>query len=257
MSSGAFRKKKVYFSQVSNSALRDNSLSLKAKGLYSIIQSYITIENFTLYKNTLIKACKESKTAFENAWKELKVQGYLKQYKIQSSNGTFYYEYELLDEKKQESPEKITRIQTHKTQVVDNPLHGGTGVYNNTDKTNTESNNTDYSLHRLNVDDTYTKANAICADSSFPDYEMINQFYQTYLKTLKCYGYRQKRIKKENEENILFGIGTIYQSGIDFEMWKECVNDYIGNLPKDNDGDIQCFLKASSRYFGVRLDEEA
>jgi hypothetical protein len=26
---------------------------------------------------------------------------------------------------------------------------------------------------------------------------------------------------------------------------------------KDNDGDIQCFLKASSRYFGVGLDEEA
>ena len=254
MSSGAFRKKKVYFSQVSNSALRDNSLSLKAKGLYSIIQSYITIENFTLYKNTLIKACKESKTAFENAWKELKVQGYLKQYKIQSSNGTFYYEYELLDEKKQESPEKITRIQTHKTQVVDNPLHGGTGVYNNTDKTNTESNNTDYSLHQLNVDGIYTKADAICADSSLPDYEMINKFYQAYLKALKYYGYRQKRIKKENAEDILFDIGTIIQSGVDFEMWKECVNDYIGNLPKGNDGDIQCFLKASPRYFMISLD---
>jgi hypothetical protein len=137
---------------------------------------------------------------------------------------------------------------------VGNPLHGGTGVYNNTDKTNTESNNTDYSLHQLNVDGIYTKADAICADSSLPDYEMINKFYQAYLKTLKYYGYRQKRIKKENAEDILFDIGTIIQSGVDFEMWKECVNDYIGNLPKGNDGDIQCFLKASPRYFMISLD---
>jgi hypothetical protein len=257
MSSGAFRKKKIYFSQVSNSALRDNSLSLKAKGLYAIIQSYITIENFTLYKNTLIKACKESKTAFENAWKELKVQGYLKQYKIQSSNGTFYYEYELLDAKEQKNSDKITRIQTHKTQGVDIPLYGEAGVYNNTDLNNTNSNNTDYSLHQLNVDDVYAKANAICADSSFPDYEMINQFYQTYLKILKYYCHRQKRIRKENVENIFFDIGTIYQSGVDFEMWKDCAEDYISNLPKGNDGDIQCFLKASPRYFNVRLDEQA
>jgi hypothetical protein len=48
MENGSFRKKKTYFSQVSNEALRDNTLSLKAKGLYALIQSYITIENFTL-----------------------------------------------------------------------------------------------------------------------------------------------------------------------------------------------------------------
>ena len=49
--SGTFRKKKIYFSQVSNEALRDENLSLKAKGLYALIQSYITIENFILYKD--------------------------------------------------------------------------------------------------------------------------------------------------------------------------------------------------------------
>ena len=34
---GSFKGKKVYFSQVSNHAIRDNTLSLKAKGLYSLI----------------------------------------------------------------------------------------------------------------------------------------------------------------------------------------------------------------------------
>jgi hypothetical protein len=52
---GVFRKKKVYFAQVSNEALRNSKLSLKAKGLYSLIQSYITIENFILYKKVIYK----------------------------------------------------------------------------------------------------------------------------------------------------------------------------------------------------------
>ncbi len=57
--------------------MRDENLSLKAKGLYSMIQSYITIENFTLYKNTLIKQCKDKEGSFNTAWKELKDNGSL------------------------------------------------------------------------------------------------------------------------------------------------------------------------------------
>ena len=110
-------------------------------------------------------------------------------------------------------------------------------------------------LRQYKIDAVYVNAKDVAADSSFPDYEMINQFYQAYLKALKYYGYRQKRIKKENVEDIFIDIGTIIQSGVDFEEWKDCVIDYIGNLPKGNDGDIQCFLKASPRYFEVRLDE--
>ena len=54
MPSGAFRKKKISYAQVSNFALRDEKLSLKAKGLLSLIESYINLENFTLYKQFLI-----------------------------------------------------------------------------------------------------------------------------------------------------------------------------------------------------------
>lgn len=94
---GAFKHKRIYFSQVSNTALRDTNMSLKAKGLYSLIQSYITIENFTLYKTTLQKMCKEGRDGFNSAWNELKKCGYLVQYKYKDKSGAFYYEYELLD----------------------------------------------------------------------------------------------------------------------------------------------------------------
>lgn len=95
---GKFRHRKANFAQISNSALQDKRLSLKAKGLYSLIQSYLTIPNYDLYKWSLIKQCKEGEKAVDSAWKELKDCGYLKQYRIPSGErGRFCYEYELLD----------------------------------------------------------------------------------------------------------------------------------------------------------------
>lgn len=99
-SNGTFRPKRVNFSQVSNTALQDDNLSLKAKGLYSLIQSMITLpgdDGLKIWK--ISDKCKEGDTAFESAWKELKKCGYLKQYRIPdgSNKGQFRYEYELLD----------------------------------------------------------------------------------------------------------------------------------------------------------------
>jgi hypothetical protein len=97
---GQFRPKRVNFAQISNTALQDANLSLKAKGLYSLIQSLITLpgqDNLVLWK--IRKKCKEKEKAFDSAWKELKDAGYLKQYRIpKGEKGAFRYEYELLDE---------------------------------------------------------------------------------------------------------------------------------------------------------------
>lgn len=97
-SGGKFRRKKTNFSMIPNDVIRDGSLSLRAKGLYALIQSYITNDNFTLYKSYLMRQCQEGKKAFESAWKELKDAGYLIQYRMQDSKTkTFFWEYELLD----------------------------------------------------------------------------------------------------------------------------------------------------------------
>lgn len=98
METGKFRKRKINFSQVSNKALQDKTLSLKAKGLFALITSYISIPDFTLYKSFLMASCTEGRDAFNKAWNELKSAGYLKQYRIQSTNGYFSYEYEIIDE---------------------------------------------------------------------------------------------------------------------------------------------------------------
>ena len=94
---GRFRHK-TNFAAVSNTALQDSKLSLRAKGLYALIQSYINIPNYDLYKSFLQKMSIEGTRACDGAWNELKECGYLKQYRIPGSDrGRFEYEYDLLD----------------------------------------------------------------------------------------------------------------------------------------------------------------
>lgn len=131
---GSFKTKRNQFAQVSNIALHDDKLSMRAKGLYSIIQSYITIPNFILYKNMLMNKSTEGKRAFESAWKELITNGYLIQEKHNSNKG-FYYLYDLLDEPK--TP------QVHFADMG-NPGMGNVVCNNNTNSNNTNINNTEY-----------------------------------------------------------------------------------------------------------------
>ena len=138
---GKIKRKEVPYSQVSNQALRDENLSLKAKGLYALIQSYITIPNFVLYKTTLLKKCKEGKKAFESAWIELKKSGYLVQYRMKNEKGSFYYEYELLD-----FIEVVEETHTPKKEVAGfgDMQKGGSGkrgVYKKNDFNKNELNN--------------------------------------------------------------------------------------------------------------------
>jgi len=107
-SNGAFRRKRVNFAQVSNCALHDANLSLKAKGLYSLIQSLITLPDEDLRIWKIQKKCKEGDKAFEAAWKELKDCGYLKQYRMPGSKcGQFDYVYDLLDQPDLSTPAVI------------------------------------------------------------------------------------------------------------------------------------------------------
>lgn len=149
-SGGKFRAKKTYFSMVSNNALRDPELSLRAKGLYSLIQSYITLEGFTLYKNFLMTQSKDSHNTFDLAWKELKQKGYLVQYRINGENGRINYEYELLDIPEIPQPKNQGVVnqnppQPKKPFVVKPPYgkttNGDVGSINNTELNNTNWNN--------------------------------------------------------------------------------------------------------------------
>lgn len=93
---GTFRKKKG-FTIAGNTLVRDSSVSLKAKGLYLLIMSYISIDDLALTKGFLQGKCNEGEKAFCSAWDELKEKGYLKIY-MSPSNPGWKAEYELLEE---------------------------------------------------------------------------------------------------------------------------------------------------------------
>lgn len=123
--SGIFRKKKG-FTIVGNNVARDTSLSLKAKGLYMLISSFITIDNFRLSKKYLIALSKDGKSAFESAWNDLKSAGYLKVYSYRANNGQWQYEYELLDEVESTT---TNPPKTEKNEKINN--HTGSGSNSN------------------------------------------------------------------------------------------------------------------------------
>lgn len=133
---GSFRRK-VNFAAVSNDALKDPKLSLKAKGLYALIQSYITMPGLTLSKSLLRSKCKEKEKAFDSAWCELKDCGYLKIYRTPTGkNDWFQYEYDLLDTADDHLPSLITlnkrgEVTKQKTPSEDRnphpPQKGGSG----------------------------------------------------------------------------------------------------------------------------------
>ena len=96
MEDGVFRSKKG-FTVVQNIIAKNDGLSLKAKGLYLVIQANITMPNKQWKKTDFMNMTKEGRKAFDSAWNELKEFGFLKIYKRSTQSG-FISMYELLDE---------------------------------------------------------------------------------------------------------------------------------------------------------------
>ena len=100
-----FRRKEKKYTEVYNTIIFKNK-NVELTGLYTTIQACIDLEintkgsdkEFTLSKKTLQYYCGYKDDKFKRIWNELKVAGYLKQYKIKNKDGKFVYEYELLDE---------------------------------------------------------------------------------------------------------------------------------------------------------------
>lgn len=91
MAEGFFRSKKG-FTVVQNEITRDAKISLKAKGLYLVIQAYISMPDKKWTKEDFRNLTKEGKKAFDSAWKELKDFGYLKVH-FMPDNGKWKTEY--------------------------------------------------------------------------------------------------------------------------------------------------------------------
>ncbi len=84
-------KKEEGYTVISNYHFKDRRLSLKAKGLLSLMLSLPDSWDFSLMGLTSI--CVESRDAIRKIINELKINKYLKVVENRDENGRFYYEY--------------------------------------------------------------------------------------------------------------------------------------------------------------------
>lgn len=205
---GKIRRKKG-FTVTGNKVARDKKLSFKAKGLYLLIASYITLdyEGFTLTKSFLKTQCNEGEKAFESTWKELKQKGYLRVY-LKPIKGRWSSEYELLDEV--DNIEKVGVIHTYylntKGEIVSNnldreehivqketinnrtPQNGSNGNISNGKRNNninisnnTFNNTLNHSINHKSIDKQNREKKDKIVNDLIHKYSDLNLFYDSHL----------------------------------------------------------------------------
>ena len=99
MDDGKFRKMRG-FTTVQNSAIRDCRLSMRARGLYTIMSSFLTMEDKEWKKSEFIHMVErtDGRKTFEKTWIELKEAGYLKAHVYLNGRNQCRTIYELLEE---------------------------------------------------------------------------------------------------------------------------------------------------------------
>ena len=89
-------EKNKNYTTMSNYHLRDRNLTLKTKGLLSIMLSLPEDWDYSI--KGLVSICKENETAVRSALKELETNGYLIREKKQTEKGLFDYDYTIYEE---------------------------------------------------------------------------------------------------------------------------------------------------------------
>lgn len=144
------------YTVMSNTHLRDKSLSLKAKGLLSVMLSLP--DNWDYSIDGLVAICKENETAVKSALSELKDNNYVvvtKENPTKSNGGRIKYTYEVYEEPyKQKIEKQDTENLGVECQQVE--IHGQLSTNGlSTDELNTNKQSTE----RLNTDKVHTSTN--------------------------------------------------------------------------------------------------
>lgn len=138
------------YTVMSNEHLKDKRLSLKAKGLLSVMLSLPDTWDYSI--SGLVAICKESETAVKSTLNELKSCGYLvvtKKMPNETESGRIEYVYDILE--KAQTGKQAVEKQGVEKQGVENLGVENLGVENvrqlstkesSTDKSNTDKSNT-------------------------------------------------------------------------------------------------------------------
>ena len=189
------------YTVISNEAIRDKKLSLKAKGLHHLLLSYS--DNFSVSIKGLESLCKESRDAISSAINELIKHGYIIRNKI--NNGRIKYDYTVY-----ESP--MQKNQSGNSVTVNPNLV-------NTNKVNTNKVNTNTTLEEI-----FSKFNLV-DNSKYPFPEFTAKGFTEFMIKSLSKRYSDKSVDKIIK-NILL---KILNDNIDGDIQHD-INKYKKSL---------------------------
>jgi hypothetical protein len=109
------------YTVMSNHHLRNKELSLKAKGLMSLMLSLPPQWDYSI--GGLVAICKESHTSIRSALKELEQNNYLIRERINTEKGYFSYEYNLYEIPFTPHIEKQHAVKAHAAKAHTDKVH--------------------------------------------------------------------------------------------------------------------------------------
>ena len=163
------------YTVISNIHLRDKRMSLKAKGLLTLMLSLPDDWDYSVAG--LVTQCKESKTAVQSTLKELEQCGYLKRTMEHNEKGQFECIYEIFEEPQEteqpDTPPKQTPEQNTPTDssadfcppVTEEPQHKDRRtepVTENQSRLTLYKQNTDNQVQKQNTETKNTEKEKIC-----------------------------------------------------------------------------------------------
>ena len=138
------------FTTMSNYHLKDKNLSLKAKGLLSVMLSLDDEWKYSV--DGLCSISKENKTAINSTLKELKDNNYLVVSKERKPNGTFEYVYDIYEQPQTDKPDMDKPDMENL--AMDNPYMENLSLNKNTNNIYTNNkilNNKNTNIYKENI----------------------------------------------------------------------------------------------------------
>lgn len=196
---------------MSNTHFREKGMSLKAKGLLSLMLSLPDSWDYSV--EGLVAICKENKTSIQSTLKELKAFGYLQVQKLmpnETATGRIEYIYNIY-----EKPQ-IEKQAVEKQGIENLPLEN-LGVENQVVDNQPQLNTNISSTKEVKTKKENTKNKAVY----FPNDERLNQAFADFVE------YRKKIRKPMTDRAIELAIAKLHDLANDNDTMIEIINQSV------------------------------
>jgi hypothetical protein len=201
------------YTVMSNTHFREKNMSLKAKGLLSLMLSLPDDWDYSV--EGLIAICKESGTAIKSTLKELKEFGYLKVEKTQNEKGVFEYIYNIYENPQTGNP-------PIENPSMDNPPMDNPPMENPSLENELQLNTEESITKKVNTKRSNTKrSNTKDIDVYFPLDEKLNESFKDYIE------YRKSIRKPLTGRGIELAIKKLNSLTSDNDIKIEIINQSI------------------------------